>query len=75
VDPDDGAVHALRGAAFVGLQCHAESVLSRDGLDLLRDLLPPLLRGATGAPVGPDGPPADARVANAGRAVAAAPGA
>ncbi|GAA4600349.1 phenazine biosynthesis protein phzE [Actinoplanes octamycinicus] len=42
-DPADGAVHALRGRAFAGVQFHPESVLSRDGIDVLRELLPPLL--------------------------------
>ncbi|GIF07317.1 anthranilate synthase family protein [Actinoplanes siamensis] len=41
-DPVDGAVHALRGASFAGVQFHPESVLSRDGIDVLRELLPPL---------------------------------
>ncbi|MCZ7423811.1 MULTISPECIES: anthranilate synthase family protein [unclassified Micromonospora] len=43
-DEADGAVHALRGRGFAGVQFHPESVLSPDGLavltDLLRDLLP-----------------------------------
>ncbi len=43
-DEGDGAVHALRGRGFAGVQFHPESVLSPDGLavltDLLRDLLP-----------------------------------
>jgi phenazine biosynthesis protein phzE len=38
-DPADGAVHALRGAAFAGVQFHPESVLSEDGLAVLADLL------------------------------------
>jgi phenazine biosynthesis protein phzE len=42
-DPVDGAVHALRGPSFAGVQFHPESVLSRDGIDVLRELLPPLL--------------------------------
>ncbi|WP_436521594.1 anthranilate synthase family protein [Actinoplanes sp. HUAS TT8] len=41
-DPVDGAVHALRGGSFAGVQFHPESVLSRDGIDVLRELLPPL---------------------------------
>ncbi|GIF12120.1 anthranilate synthase family protein [Actinoplanes teichomyceticus] len=41
-DPLDGTVHALRGRAFAGVQFHPESVLSRDGIDVLRELLPPL---------------------------------
>jgi phenazine biosynthesis protein phzE len=42
-DEADGTVHALRGPAFAGVQFHPESVLSRDGVAVLSDLLPPLL--------------------------------
>jgi phenazine biosynthesis protein phzE len=42
-DAADGTVHALRGPGFAGVQFHAESVLSRDGLAVLADLLPPLV--------------------------------
>ncbi|NES14635.1 MULTISPECIES: chorismate-binding protein [Micromonospora] len=42
-DPADGAVHALRGAGFAGVQFHPESVLSRDGMVVLADLLGHLL--------------------------------
>ncbi|WP_229073661.1 anthranilate synthase family protein [Actinoplanes sp. DH11] len=42
-DPADGLVHAVRGPRFAGVQFHPESVLSRDGIDVLRDLLPPVL--------------------------------
>ncbi|MFI2714242.1 chorismate-binding protein [Micromonospora sp. NPDC018662] len=42
-DPVDGAVHALRGAGFAGVQFHPESVLSRDGTVVLADLLGHLL--------------------------------
>ncbi|MDI6102494.1 anthranilate synthase family protein [Actinoplanes sp. NEAU-A12] len=45
VDPADDTVHALRGEGFAGVQFHPESVLSRDGVDILRELLPPLLSG------------------------------
>ncbi|MDT3443014.1 MULTISPECIES: anthranilate synthase family protein [unclassified Pseudofrankia] len=38
-----GEVHALRGRTFAGLQFHPESVLSEDGLEILRDLLTELL--------------------------------
>ncbi|GIM90770.1 anthranilate synthase family protein [Paractinoplanes toevensis] len=44
-DPSDAAVHALRGAGFAGVQFHPESVLSRDGVAILSELLPPLLSG------------------------------
>jgi phenazine biosynthesis protein phzE len=42
-DAADGTVHALRGPGFAGVQFHAESVLSRDGVTVLAELLPPLL--------------------------------
>ncbi|HEU4350018.1 MAG TPA: anthranilate synthase family protein [Actinoplanes sp.] len=42
-DAADGAVHALRGNGFAGVQFHPESVLSRDGMAVLGELLPPLL--------------------------------
>ncbi|OJF13669.1 anthranilate synthase family protein [Couchioplanes caeruleus] len=42
----DGAVHALRGDGFAGVQFHPESVLSADGLSVLAELLPPLLSRA-----------------------------
>ncbi|MEU2610505.1 chorismate-binding protein [Micromonospora sp. NPDC007271] len=42
-DPDDGAVHALRGSGFAGVQFHPESVLSPDGMAVLADLLGHLL--------------------------------
>ncbi|GAA4683061.1 anthranilate synthase family protein [Phytohabitans rumicis] len=38
-DPADGAVHALRGPRFAGVQFHPESVLSEDGLSVLTDLV------------------------------------
>ncbi|MEV4343213.1 anthranilate synthase family protein [Actinoplanes sp. NPDC049596] len=38
-DPVDAAVHALRGPGFAGVQFHPESVLSRDGLTVLAELL------------------------------------
>jgi phenazine biosynthesis protein phzE len=42
-DEADGTVHAVRGRAFAGVQFHPESVLSRDGMAVLSDLLPSLL--------------------------------
>ncbi|MEU8086883.1 anthranilate synthase family protein [Micromonospora sp. NPDC049101] len=42
-DPGDGAVHALRGRGFAGVQFHPESVLSPDGLAVLTELLGDLL--------------------------------
>nr|BFE62212.1 phenazine-specific anthranilate synthase component I [Dactylosporangium thailandense] len=47
-DPANGDVHALRGRSFASLQFHPESVLSQDGIGLLRELLSVLLD----APVG-----------------------
>jgi phenazine biosynthesis protein phzE len=42
-DPANGDVHALRGPTFAGVQFHPESVLSYDGIDLLRTMLTTLL--------------------------------
>jgi phenazine biosynthesis protein phzE len=42
-DTADTSVHALRGPGFAGVQFHPESVLSRDGVTVLGELLPPLL--------------------------------
>ncbi|HEY0001500.1 MAG TPA: anthranilate synthase family protein [Actinoplanes sp.] len=42
-DPADSAVHALRGQGFAGVQFHPESVLSRDGVAVLAELLPTLM--------------------------------
>ncbi|MDY7089513.1 MAG: anthranilate synthase family protein [Actinomycetota bacterium] len=44
-DPGDSTVHALRGPGFAGVQFHPESVLSRDGLAVLAELLPQVLSG------------------------------
>ena len=44
-DRADGAVHALRGRGFAGVQFHPESVLSADGVAILAELVPPLLAG------------------------------
>ncbi|HEX8628488.1 MAG TPA: anthranilate synthase family protein [Catenuloplanes sp.] len=46
----DAAVHALRGPGFAGVQFHPESVLSFDGLTVLRDLVCGVLAGAAPAP-------------------------
>jgi phenazine biosynthesis protein phzE len=48
-DPADGTVHALHATTFAGLQFHPESVLSRDGLDILRDMLEGLLAPSASA--------------------------
>ncbi|MEH1028573.1 anthranilate synthase family protein [Micromonospora profundi] len=45
-DVSDGAVHALRGRGFAGVQFHPESVLSPDGLAVLSELLADLLPAA-----------------------------
>ncbi|MFI5897435.1 anthranilate synthase family protein [Actinoplanes sp. NPDC051513] len=44
-DPVDGAVHALRGPGFAGVQFHPESVLSRDGVAVLAEIVPTLMSG------------------------------
>ncbi|MEO3743126.1 chorismate-binding protein [Plantactinospora sp. B5E13] len=69
-DSADGAVHGLRGPTYAGVQFHPESVLSRDGLAVLADLLGWLLPAAGGASTGgatADGAVADGAVAPAGR--------
>ncbi|MER5642272.1 anthranilate synthase family protein [Kitasatospora sp. NPDC002227] len=38
-DPDTGDIHALRGPGFAALQFHPESVLTREGIDIVRDLM------------------------------------
>jgi phenazine biosynthesis protein phzE len=43
---DGDAVHAILGHTVAGLQFHPESVLSRDGVAVLSDLLPPLCGAA-----------------------------
>ncbi|ASW57830.1 hypothetical protein CIK06_19035 [Plantactinospora sp. KBS50] len=42
-EESDGAVHAIRGPGFAGVQFHPESVLSADGLAVLTDLVSELL--------------------------------
>ncbi|MFV2114169.1 anthranilate synthase family protein [Micromonospora sp. LOL_025] len=49
-DAADGAVHALRGRGFAGVQFHPESVLSPDGVAVLADLLSGLLPAPAGHP-------------------------
>jgi phenazine biosynthesis protein phzE len=44
-DQVDGTVHALRGPGFAGVQFHPESVLSRDGVAVLAEILPALMPG------------------------------
>ncbi|MFJ2558867.1 MULTISPECIES: anthranilate synthase family protein [unclassified Streptomyces] len=44
-DRDTGEVHALRGPHFASVQFHAESVLTRDGVRILAELLTGLVRG------------------------------
>ncbi|MEV8512628.1 anthranilate synthase family protein [Dactylosporangium sp. NPDC051484] len=48
-DPANDDVHALRGRTFAGLQFHPESVLSQDGIGVLRDLLAVLLDAPVGS--------------------------
>jgi 2-amino-4-deoxychorismate synthase len=44
-DPETGEVHALRGPTFASMQFHAESVLTEDGVLLLREALATLSTG------------------------------
>jgi 2-amino-4-deoxychorismate synthase len=43
-DPATGEVHALRGPGFASAQFHAESLLTEDGVRIIRDLLTEILR-------------------------------
>lgn len=43
VDASTGEVHALRAPTFASVQFHLESLLSTDGVDILVDLVVPLL--------------------------------
>jgi 2-amino-4-deoxychorismate synthase len=38
-DPDSGDVHMIAGPHYRGMQFHAESILTEDGFDLLRDVI------------------------------------
>ena len=42
-DPPTGDIHLVAGPHFRGVQFHAESILTEDGVDILRDLLRELL--------------------------------
>jgi 2-amino-4-deoxychorismate synthase len=42
-DPVTGEVHAMRGAGFSSLQFHPESVLTQNGVEILRELVGDLL--------------------------------
>lgn len=44
-DPTTGDVHMLRGPHYRGVQFHAESILTEDGFDLLRDLVVDVVGG------------------------------
>lgn len=48
-DPGTGEVHGLRGPHFRSMQFHAESVLTRDGVRLIADLITGLIAEPAGA--------------------------
>jgi 2-amino-4-deoxychorismate synthase len=70
-DRSDGSVHAIRGEAFAGVQFHAESVLSRDGLTVLVELLTPMLGPLAGASSAAGTTPSTAWTASSGAGTAA----
>lgn len=49
-DAATGEVHALRGPLFGSMQFHAESVLTEDGLCVIRDALVRLTAGVRPVP-------------------------
>lgn len=49
-DPQTGEVHGLRGSHFRSVQFHAESVLTRDGIRLMADLITGLITAPAGTP-------------------------
>ncbi|MFY9916132.1 MAG: anthranilate synthase family protein [Nocardioidaceae bacterium] len=55
-DAKSGDVHLVAGAGFRGIQFHAESILTENGFDLIRELLVDLLSNKTGE-VGRQGVP------------------
>lgn len=76
-DSSTGAVHALRGPGFASVQFHPESVLTRNGQELLGDILGTILDPApwTSRPAlqQPDWPP-DGRVDSVRQDLAGCPG-
>lgn len=56
-DAATGEVHALRGPHFASLQFHAESVLTHDGVGVLRRLIAPLLAPPRSVTSGAGSPP------------------
>ena len=42
-DPDSGDIHLIAGSHFRGIQFHAESILTQNGFDILRDLVTDLI--------------------------------
>ena len=42
-DPQTGDIHLVKGPHFRGIQFHAESILTENGFDILRDLVTDLV--------------------------------